>query len=450
MVFVVPTTGRSSGAHACGEAAWGAGQQGLAAARRVAEQGLAAQTLPGKRAVNYSVMRSSDHPGHAVSKMRTGTWRKPGTVVRLIFILPILVASPASKTYAAVNFEASGRCVTTSWRPNGLRMEPLEFRFRVRVTEPIWSIRVEDLSALAGKRASADFEELFCDGTDLYQIGHCPEAIRTNLATRFRFNTFGSVRPATFPAFATPLERILWLGFCSGQYPPLSATNFPQIDNLFMPSNVAAVSAGYFPTAPHIPNRVQVWAKGALVADPKSPGGMRVIRPIGSSDEGYLAFTFESGSPTNAAGEAIVPQDLKATYYGLDLSAEHPKPFRATEIVMTVQRLGPAQEALAPPELVGVANVLDARYTNKFGLAFRYMETNGGWVSRTDPTPTKTLETKSRVPIYKKGGGAVRRHALKCLLGLSLGGPIIIYGMISLTRRRAKHTENNQQTGDHV
>jgi hypothetical protein len=231
-------------------------------------------------------------------------------------MLCLLTCSPADAVSA---FEVSGRCVTTSWYPSGRQMQPLEFRFEVRVVEAVWSIRVVDLSARAGKRASSDYDELFCDGRDLFQVAHCLDAVRTNLAARSQFNTYGSVRPATFPASATPIERILWLAFCSGKYPPLSATNFPQIDNLLMSTNVAAVTVDYYPTLPHIPKGLKVWAKGVLLPDPDSLQGIRLIRATGPFQEGYLALQLESAWPTNAAAGAVVPQHLTASFYGLDL-----------------------------------------------------------------------------------------------------------------------------------
>ena len=373
--------------------------------------------------------------------------RRVRSVTLCLAALVVVLVLPCSSACAAVAFEASGRCVTTSWNPTGQQVQSLEFLFEVRVAEAVWSIRVDDLSVRAGKRAGADFEELFCDGTDLFQVHHCPDAVRTNLAPRHQFNTYGSVGPATFPTFATPIVRILWLTFCSGKYPPLSAANLPLIDNSLMPTNVAAVTVDYYPTLPHVPKRLMVWAKGVLLWDSTFPRGIQLIRPTGPFEDGFLALEVESAGPTNALEGVVVPQHLVASFYGLDLAAKPARRYRGTEIVVSVKSLGPVRESLVPPELAGAANVLDTRFTNKLGRVFRYVETNGTWVSRSDPTAAKALDAKSPAPIYmsrgSRGIGAMR-HVLRGIVLLTLCAPIALY-LIAFLRRRNRNAENNQR-----
>jgi hypothetical protein len=70
--------------------------------------------------------------------------------------------------YATPSFEVSGRCLTTSWHTMGKRSQALEFLINVRVAGPVWSIRMTDLAAKAGKRASSGYSELVCDGEDIF------------------------------------------------------------------------------------------------------------------------------------------------------------------------------------------------------------------------------------------------------------------------------------------
>ncbi len=416
----------------------------------------AVQIVPLLRAEAGALIRSLYSVAAPVTRPRRELTLLAGRRVRSVTLclaaLVVVLALPCSSTCAAVAFEASGRCVTTSWKPTGQQEQPLEFLFEVRVAEAVWSIRVDDLSARAGKRAGADFEELFCDGTDLFQVHHCPDAVRTNLAPRHQFNTYGSVSPATFPADATPIERILWLAFCSGKYPPLSAANLPQIDNSLMPTNVAAVTVDYYPTVPHIPKRLMVWAKGVLLWDSTFPRGIQLIRPTGPFEDGFLALEVEAAGPTNALEGVVVPQHLVASFYGLDLAAEPARRYRATEIVVSVERLGPLRDSLAPPELVGAANVLDTRFTNSLGRVFRYLETNGTWVSRSDPAATRALEAKSPAPIYRSRGSrgiGTMRHLLQGIVLLTLCAPIALW-LIAFLRRRSRNTENNQRIATRI
>lgn len=373
--------------------------------------------------------------------------RGTGTVVPCLAVVVMVLGLCLSSASGAVAFEAGGRCVTTSWNPSGRQVQSLEYLFEVRVADAAWSMRVDDLSARVGKRASSDFEELFCDGKDLFHVGHCSDAVRTNLPTRLQFNTYGSVRAATFPANATPIQRILWLAFCSGNYPPLSAANLPPIDNSLMATNVAAVKVDYYTTAPRVPKHLEVWARGVLFPDPQAPQGVRLMRVSGPLQGGYLALEVQSTDPTNTTGGAMVPEHVIASFYGLDLSTEPAKRYRATEIDVSVQSLGAVQKAPAPPALAGAANVLDLRYTNKSGRSFRYLETNGTWVSREDPSAVRTLEAKTKAPVYRVKGDGGKRLVFRWLVVLSLSAPIAFYLMSMIRRRGSTHAENSQSTG---
>jgi hypothetical protein len=301
---------------------------------------------------------------------------------------------------ATPNFELSGRCATTSWHPTGKQVQSLEFLFTVRVAGPVWSIRMTDLAAKAGKRASSDYSELVCDGEDIFEVHHVQDALRTKVAERLQFDTFGMARQAKFPDGATPLEKILWLAFCSGDYPPLSAEDLPPFDLSLLPTNIAAVTVEYYQTTPHVPNSLKVWAKGVLCWGPGSQQPM-LVRAEAPFEDRYLALEFASGSPTNAAEGVVIPQHVEVSYYTLALQAKPPRRYRGTEAVISVERFGPLRERIVPPPLAGSANVLDTRYTRSSGRYFHYVETNGSWVSRGDPDPTTALDAKTPAPIYK-------------------------------------------------
>jgi hypothetical protein len=314
----------------------------------------------------------------------------------LAFLL-LLHWTPA---YATPSFEVSGRCVTTSWQSTGKQVQLLEFLFDVRVAGPVWSIRMTDLAAKAGKRVSSDYSELVCDGEDIFEVHHVQDALRTKVAKRLQFDTFGMVRQGKFPGGASPLEKNLWLTFCSGEFPQLSAEDLPPIDNSLLPTNVAAVTVEYHQTAPHVPKSLKVWAKGVLVWTSESQEPM-LVRAGAPFEDSYLALEFASGPPTNGAEGTVIPQHVEVSYYTLDLQAKPPRRFRCTQTVVSVERLSPLREPIAPPPLAGSANVLDARYRNGSGRPFHYLETNGTWVSRADPAPIDALEAKTPAPIYK-------------------------------------------------
>jgi hypothetical protein len=367
----------------------------------------------------------------------------------LAFLL-LLHWTPA---YATPSFEVSGRCVTTSWHPTGKQVQPLEFLFDVRVAGPVWSIRMTDLAAKAGKRASSDYSELVCDGEDIFVVHHVQDALRTKVAKRLQYDTFGMARQGKFPDGATPLEKILWLTFCSGEYPPLSAEDLPPIDNSLLPTNVAAVRVEYHQTTPHVPKSLEVWAKGVLVWGtwPQQPALMRAGSPF---EESYLALEFASASPTNTAEGTVIPQHVEASYYGLDLSAKPPRRFRATQTVVSVERFGPLREPVAPPPLAGSANVLDTRYTSSSGRAFHYVETNGTWISRSDPDPTAALEAKTPSPTYKikpprlLWGVDVKLYVFAGLTMLAVW-LAVAFCLFSFLRRKAAKVEASGRYANH-
>ncbi len=335
--------------------------------------------------------------------------------------LAFLLLSHWTAACATPGFEVSGRCVTTSWRSTGKQTQHLEFFFNVRAAGPVWSIRVTDLAAKAGQRASSDYSELVCDGEDLFVAHHVQDALRTKVAKRLQYDTFGMARQGKFPDHATPLEKLLWLTYCSGEYPPLSAENLPPIDNSLLPTNVAAVTAEYHQTTPHVPKNLKVWAKGVLVwkSGSHEPVLVRAETPF---EESYLAIEFASASPTNAAEGIVIPQHVEVLYYTLDLQAKPPRRFRAAQTVVSVERFGPLREPIAPPPLAGSANVLDTRYTDSSGRFFHYVETNGTWVSRSEPDPAAALDAKTPSPIYKiKPPRLLRGIDVKCyeFLGLA-------------------------------
>jgi hypothetical protein len=349
------------------------------------------------------------------------------------------------------SLEVAGTCSCTSWHPTGDRNKSLPFKFRLRLRDGAWSMRIDDLDVYAGKRRSYDYQEIMFDGTDLFRAAHYPDAVRTNSNVKSASETFGNVRSVrgnSFPGFAQLLEKALWVTFCRGEYPPLTPMNFPPISVSLVADNITAVNADYFPAPPHVLKSIKVWAKGRYsLPDKVNPKG--IIAPATAPfQDGYLALDLESTSPTNIDGTVLVPRHIVASAYSLD-SSTPAKRYLETQVVFSVETISTNVESIAPPQLIGKANIRDTRYintrdNNHVGRSFHYLETNGSWVSRTEPNNIKVLESKATVPISKRPSAKkTNRHAWIVLVVALAPIPFFVSAFF---RKRRENTQTTQTT----
>jgi hypothetical protein len=301
-------------------------------------------------------------------------------------------------------FQVQGTCESTSWRSSGEKRQSLKFAFIVRSVGRTWSIRVDDLAAKTGGRDSADYSELAFDGQDQFAISHFPDRMVTNAVGLPGVETYGVVREATFPKWAGPVEKLLWLLFCSGAYPPLTTSSFPEIENSCAATNLVDVAVEYFSSELRLPKTIKVWSRGTLVFE-HATGRPLPVQPTGLPAQGYVAFDLQSSAIPGEAEPSPTKRQVTAEYYGLDFHHQPPKPFLSTVTSMTAEASGIDMQPIGAPELIGKAAILDARYRQPSGLSYYYVETSHSWMTRSDPDPNRTLRSKRLVPVV----GAAQR-----------------------------------------
>ncbi len=314
-------------------------------------------------------------------------------------------------------------------------------------------MHVDNLSASYTKKGGIDSRDLAYDGKDLFNAGHVPDPEATveayglpRMAGLAAYDTVAMARTTPFPDFASPVEKVLWLAFCTAEHPPLTATNLPAVTALLQHTNLSAVAADYFQTSPRLLKSLRISVKGMQVPAPRDKSGLTFVRLPAPLAGGYVALEFEASSPTNVGPGLVIPQRVVVSSFMPDLWAKPPRTYLGTRIDVSVAAAGTAPEPVTPPELPGVANIVDARFTDRRGMSFHYEETNATWVARTAPDPVKSLEGKRRVPVVKgPARSSDRRGGLVWLVLAAFLAPGLFFVRDLLRKFRTKNNTPDRQ-----
>jgi hypothetical protein len=272
-------------------------------------------------------------------------------------------------------------------------------------------MHVDNLSASYTRKRGIDSRDLVYDGTDLFNVAHVPDP-KAGLEAYDKlgipktavpaYDTIAMTQTTDFPNDTSMLEKIIWLAYCTTDYPQLTVTNFPAVTLELQPKNLSAVTAEYFQANSHFLKSLRVSVKGALhITSPGDQSGFRFLELPPPLAEGYVALEFATESTTNIGSGLLIPQRVVASCFGPDPSAHPPRTYLVSRIEITLASAGSAPEPITLPALPGFANILERRFS---GMRFHYEETNAEWVARSAPDPVKSLEGKRTVPILRVPG----------------------------------------------
>jgi len=344
---------------------------------------------------------ASKAPQHAV---RTGCpIRNPYSP--LLHSLAVLFAFFFQCLQPLAQYSVEGGMTATPLDFQGRPKTSLEFRFRVAVEPGRWSIQHDDLAALGGKRASAWREELAWDGRDLYRIDHMDH---TNAPRRGKGPTslYAFARPGALLSGATPIERILWLAFCSGDLLHTNGSLPSFRDPRAVPEDLVKYTFEAIPGS-KLPLRFQEHDPGFILLD----GGTRVLGLPAPFTNGYVPFEFEALASTNVANQPL-PAAFLARFFLVNDGPPGAPAVRWNSCTYSgwVAQAASATQSFTRPVIASSATVYDFRFTNRAGRPLKYSEQAGGnWLDRDDPNLSNTIRTKS-APIQRVPAHALQGH----------------------------------------
>jgi hypothetical protein len=159
-------------------------------------------------------------------------------------------------------------------------------------------------------------------------------------------------------------------------------------------------------------------------------------------DQGYLAFDFSSTNTLIADAPTGLPTKIVAKFYECDFSAQPPRHYVGTEIVILLEKGSTRVTPLALPALPETAFIQDARFTNKHGKSFKYLESGGTWVPRNSDDPIKILEQKPKVPSYNVEPILLKKPSSALaitVLALAFIAPVLFLAVRSLQKLKTKN-----------
>lgn len=374
-------------------------------------------------------MKTSLQPKDADLGLRDG--RRIQVYVRrelsFVLVLPIhfalLTASSITASAGSVEnkaFEVSGRVAEEVIAKDGTVTAALDFSYQVNVDGFKWKIATEDLGVRSGSRSSVQFRQIGCDGRDMFELNEFPESIVLQSTNGSTNRLYGYVREGTFPAGAWPLERILWLAFCSAPYLPKE----PQLPSFRDPANPLAQpkdSRSELSATSGLPTYYEQVSKGHLSI--VQNGQVQVLNYPAPLDVGFVEFLFEAISLTNAGG-VQVPLIFTAQFFMGDsdfqtYARRRLSNRRVGKVEIAFQVSKPLAADQWPPEVKEAANIYDYRFvTNSRPLMYRHQGGSSVWLRREDPHLAATFASKTPlVSGDKLGGGSAK---LKIMVRLAL------------------------------
>ncbi len=359
---------------------------------------------------------------------------------KLIAHIAILLSAQQLLVLAAAgsqSFEIRGLCHTESRKPSGESFISLDIPFDIKVADDTWSIRTEEAPLEnPGRTNSFDYSEIVFDGTDLYQVDHL--AIENN-ALPSKASLYGSVGHWSFPGRGSPLQKLLWLCFCTGSVPTITVSNFPPEDFSLQQTNIARVDFEYYGSS-HLPKKMEVFVKGKLVRDAEHPAGIIITAPP-PFEKGFRGFALISLGKTNIAGGFDLPISLEASYfYPPESGTKSNEMVIATRTTILVTNCDTSGVEVKLPALTGVADIIDSRFPrNGIPLTHYIDKPNSVWVSRHDVDPASALAGKTPAPVLGASYPNPARVQSKSKLALYIIVSIVLFPIVVFiaTRRHS-------------
>lgn len=367
--------------------------------------------------------------------------------VRLATVFLLVVVCLARPREAIAELDRSvalmveGKVTEEMFRLNGSIITNLSTCFSLRIHETSWLLTMGDCTSLQGGKVVARRQVGF-DGRDVFELISTTreEALEASTLSSNRF--FGFVNEGFFPRTRWPLDRILWLAFCSTERFN-TTTNLPSFRS---PNDLLAqvVSCRLERiTADGLPSVYEQLVPGSLRV--REAGSLKVIPYPPPLDSGYVEFAYRVLDVTNVYNLSV-PLRFEAEFFAIESDfrsfANRRLTNRRVGVLSGVQRL---VEVVGLPMTAESANVYDYRFTNKSGQPVMYQSAGGEepWINRNDPQITETIAHKQKLAVSKRSRSApqattIRRVILSAILCVTAAAVLLII------RFRVMHSKPNE------
>jgi hypothetical protein len=364
-------------------------------------------------------------------------------------LLSQLWAAPIGSTEAgleAPTLEFQGEVRSEAYEPQtGKAIQSVSYEYTIYVTGEKWRVRTLDNQAALGARKNAEHMEISFDGRDLYGLVHFSQPVLTEYKAKDKADypaEFGQVHEGDFPVTADPIQKMLWLAYCSQSYlSNLGGKPMPSLVDLTFSKEAPKVQVSYeqFSGKGSLPKQLNEYAPGKRLA---LVNGTLAYAPCPPPfDKEYLAMHYEVTEATNYSG-ALFPVRFRAEYF---MPVEHPGSACSNCLVRVqegfLRSIQAATVSDLRPRITAEAVVRDARfpeYSKAPVLAYR--EAQASWLDRNSPTLSNDIAAKPRlrpIPTSRPVLKGLLRWAFLAMLGGLLIAPVFLV----IRQRRNNNSE---------
>lgn len=333
-------------------------------------------------------------------------------------------------------FSVLGRATWQGFAPDGREAGTATVEFAVGVSGNTWSIRenVVELRYGPGAGEPGGARTITFDGRDLYRIVELPTGSRT---VRPEFPTHASVSEAMFPAASTPVQRILWLAYCSAAALRRGGTeDLPVLCD--PPGKLPAPPVREWQVNPSsgLPMIYRERVAGRFgLQDRTNTVWLTYPAPL---DQGREALVQRTTALTNRGGVEL-PLAVVKESYGVDTDfTNYARPYLASRWLVEATQFDRLVGPVTPGEIPGTALVHDRRFTNHSGTTLTYRQEAGRFLGRDSATEDVASAQARRVRprgAEPPGVGALVRWLL---IAVVVAGPAaFLWSRLRFQNRRA-------------
>lgn len=374
-----------------------------------------------------------------------------GHCAAFVVLCGVLTGGTSAGTEDPSALEFQGEVKTEVYDPHtGAVVQNVSYAYVIHVHGNHWRITTLDRQATQGARKSADRTEIAFDGRDLYALVHFPDHVLSEYRKKDKVDypiEVGHVQEGGFPVTADPVQKLLWLAYCSQSYlSNHSGQSMPSLVDLTMAKDPPTVRVAYellsgSGSLPRqfnefAPGRRWVVEKGALVYVPCPP-------PF---DKEFLAFRYEAEEATNHAG-ALFPTRFRAEYL---MPVESPGSVPVNRVV-TVQvgllrSLRVVEAGDFRPNITAEAIIRDTRFP-EYAQApvIAYREPQPTWLDRNSSTLKSDIAAKPRLRPLPRPGGQKPSGPLQLFFLATLGALLGLPAFLVIWKRhKGKHQKTHE------
>lgn len=378
----------------------------------------------------------------------------PVSTVRLsvLFLSTVLLdAALANMVIADADqsaLEFQGVITTEAYNPlTGVTNHFASYDFVILLAGNQWRIITLDKQAAQGARINAERMEISFDGRDLYGLVHFPHRVLSEYRAKDKADypaELGHVSEGDFPFIAGPVQKTLWLAYCSTAYLSALVSNLmPSFLDLSLAKDAALARVSYelFSGRGSLPRLFNEYApgkygtivNGELVQVPCPP----------PYDREYLAFRYEAEEVTNRAG-AFFPVRFRTEYFRPVVRADK-EPVNSVVAVekgllKTLQLVGVSD---LRPNLTSEAIIRDTRFPELAKApVLAYRESQPTWLDRNSPTLNREIASKPRAqPRTGQSMNPALTGLLRWTFGAILGSLLLAPVFFAIRKMRKERLE---------